>query len=112
VLALTERELILITEDKRRRWFESKKAPKYASIATYIPLARLIHHRISRHPKFCLLQLETRMNHGGEVCEIMLPLELGSKVAECMEHAATLMVSAHGRDNYAAVPLKEFSLGS
>jgi hypothetical protein len=79
VLALTERELILITEDKPRRWFESKKGPKYANIATYLPLARLAQHRISRHPKFCLLELETHVSHGGEVFEIMFPRSMNRK---------------------------------
>ena len=81
VLALTQRELILITEDKPRRWFESKKGPKYANIATYLPLTRLAKHRIGCHPKFCLLELETHVSHGGEVFEIMFPSEHEPKVA-------------------------------
>ncbi len=90
VLALTERELILITEDKPRRWFESKSGPKYANIATYLPLARLATHRIGRHPKFCLLELETHVSRGAEVLEIMFPLENESKVAECMERVTAV----------------------
>jgi hypothetical protein len=112
VLALTERELILITEDKRRHWFESKKQPKYASIATYIPLARLAQHHISCHSRFCLLELETQVSHGAEVFEIMLPLEHESKVAECMKRAATLMALAQGRDSHDAPSTYEFSLSS
>jgi len=113
VLALTERELILITEDKPRRWFESKKGPKYANIATYLPLARLAQYRISRHPKFCLLELETHVSHGGEVFEIMFPSEHESKVAECMERVATVMTAAQqSRDNHIALPSYELSPGS
>ena len=111
VLALTERELILITEE-RRHWFESKKEPKYAKIVTYVPLARLAQHRINRHPKFCLLELETHVSHGGETFEIMLPLELEGKVAECMERATTLMAPTHGRDDHEVAPANESSLGS
>jgi hypothetical protein len=98
-MALTERELILITEDKPRRWFESKSAPKYANIATYLPLVRLAGHRIGRHPKFCLLELETHVSHGGEVFEIMFPLENESKVAEGIERVTAVRAANQGRDN-------------
>jgi len=111
VLALTERELILITEE-RRHWFEPRKEPKYGKIVTYVPLARLAHHRISHHPRFCLLELKTHVSHGGETFEIMLPLELEGKVAECMERATTLMAHIHGRDDHEVAPPNESSLGS
>jgi hypothetical protein len=94
VLVLTERELILITEDKRRRWFESKKGPRHANLVTYVPFVRMAQHRISRRPKFCLLELETHVSQGSEVFEIMFPLEHESKVAQSMERAATLMAPA------------------
>jgi hypothetical protein len=110
VLALTERELMLITEDKPRRWFESKKTPKYATIATYLPLARLAQHRFGRHPKFCLLELETHVRHGGEVFEIMFPLENEAKVGELMERAAEVRgTTLQVRDNPIALPACERS---
>jgi hypothetical protein len=113
VLALTERELMLITEDKPRRWFESQKGPKHANIATYLPLARLAQHRFGRHPKFCLLELETHVSRGGEVFEIMFPSEHESKVAECMERAAAVTAAAQqARDNHIALPAYELSPGS
>jgi len=103
-LALTERELFLISEDKASGWFSRRKAPKYGYIVTYFPRVRLAQHRISRQAKFALLELETHGSHGGEVVQIMLPLQYESEVVECMEHAATLMATAHGRDNHTAVP--------
>jgi hypothetical protein len=91
-LALTERELFLISEDKASGWFPRRKAPKYGYVVTYFPRARLAQHRISREAKFALLELETHATHGSEALQIMLPLQHESEVAECMDNASAVAV--------------------
>jgi hypothetical protein len=110
-LTVTDRELIVITEDRRRRWFESKQGPKHACIATYLPLGRLAEHRISPHSKFCLLELETRAHSGGETVEIMFPLGYEEKVRECMERVAMAMNGTPEHMTVAAHSAREVSLG-
>jgi hypothetical protein len=104
-LALTERELFLISEDKASGWFSRRKAPKYGYILTYLPRVRLAQHRISRQPKFALLELETHGSHGGEVLQIILPVQYESEVAECMERAAVVTAAAQqNQDNHSGRP--------
>jgi hypothetical protein len=91
-LALTERELFLISEDKASGWFPRRKAPKYGYVVTYFPRVRLAQHRISRQAKFALLELETHTTHGGETRRIMLPLQHQSEVVECMDQASAAVV--------------------
>ena len=79
-LALTERELFLISENKASGWFSRRKAPKYGYVVTYFPRVRLAQHRISRQAKFALLELETHASHGSEALQIMLPLQQKRKL--------------------------------
>ena len=113
-LTVTDREIIVITEDKRRRWFESKEGPKHASIATYLPLVRLAEHRFISHRRFCLLELATHAPAGGETVQIMFPLEYEAEVRECMEHAASARNNdtRQHKNNIAAHPAGEVLLES
>jgi hypothetical protein len=110
-LTVTDREIIVITEDKRRRWFESNKGPKHASIAIYLPLGRVAEHRISPHSKFCLLELETLAPSGGETVEIMFPLGYEENVCECMERVAIAMNGMPEHIKAEAHSAREVSLG-
>lgn len=91
-LALTERELFLVSENKAPGWFSRRKAPKYGYVVTYFPRVRLAQHRISHQAKFALLELETHSSHGSEALQIMLPLQHEAEVVECMDHASTVVV--------------------
>ena len=89
-LALTERELILVSDEKAPGWFSRREASKYGYVVTYFPRVRLAQHRISHLAKFALLELETHTTHGSEALQIMLPLQHESEVVECMDHASAL----------------------
>ena len=91
-LVLTEREVILISEDNAPGWFQRRKAPKYGYIVTYFPRVRMAQHHISRQAKFALLELETHTTHGSEALQIMLPLQHESEVADCMHNASAVAV--------------------
>ena len=89
-LALTDRELFLVSEDKASGWFHGRKDPKYGYIVTYFPRIRLSRHRLTRQAKSALLELETHGSHGGEALQIVLPLQYESDVVECMDHASSV----------------------
>lgn len=89
-LALTERELILVSDEKAPGWFSRREASKYGYVVTYFPRVRLAQHCISHQAKFALLELETHTTHGSEALQIMFPLQHESEVVECMDHVSAL----------------------
>jgi hypothetical protein len=69
-LALTDREVLLITEegtDGRRE--------TVGHTATYFPLNRLAKSSVSHHARFSILRFEAHAPHGSENLEVIFPLE-------------------------------------
>jgi hypothetical protein len=73
VLALTDRELLLISEEANWHGFRPGRIPKYGNIVTYCPLSRINALRLSEHEPFDTLDVELCGGNGGEKLKIDFP---------------------------------------
>jgi hypothetical protein len=83
-LLVTERELVLIAEEKAPDWYYGEWA-KYGGIITYFPLARLADFHVGQQDRFGVLALEVHASHGGERLEILFPFDHERAVSKTME---------------------------
>ena len=84
-LAVTETEMILVSDPPAGHWFVAQEDNKYGRVVTYFPLARLGQHRIVHHEQFGVLELEVRASHGGEKLQIIFPSSHESEVSDLMD---------------------------
>ncbi len=83
-LLVTERELVLIADEKAPDWYHGVWA-KHGGIITYFPLARLDDFHVGRQDRFGVLALHVHASHGGERLEILFPSDHERTVSEAME---------------------------
>ena len=83
-LLVTERELVLIADEKTPDWYRGEWA-KYGGIITYFPLTRLDDFHVGRQDRFGVLALHVHASHGGERLEILFPSDHERVVSEAME---------------------------
>jgi len=85
VLLVTERELVLIAEEKAPDWYLGDWA-KYGGIITYFPLAQLADFHVGRQDRFGVLAIHVHARHGGERLEVLFPPDHELAVSKAMEH--------------------------
>jgi hypothetical protein len=88
-LLVTERELVLIAEEKAPDWYYGEWA-KYGGIITYFPLARLADFHVGQQDRFGVLALHVHASHGGERLEILFPSDHEGAVSKAMERVRSL----------------------
>jgi hypothetical protein len=88
-LLVTERELVLIAEEKAPDWYLGEW-PKYGGIITYFPLARLADFHVGRQDRFGVLALEVHASHGGERLEVLFPFDHERAVSKTMEQTRSV----------------------
>jgi hypothetical protein len=71
-LLLTKENLIVIAEEKSRRWFPSRREAKYGGTMSYIPRRRIVKWKIAENPRVDLHVIELSMGKGVENLEIPL----------------------------------------
>jgi hypothetical protein len=88
---VTERGLVVISEEKHSPRRLSGDDHEFGGIITYFPLMRLADFKITTQEYFSVLALEVRAAHGGETLEILFPSGFESHVAKAME---SILISA------------------
>lgn len=83
-MALTERDLVIIAEEKASGWFQPRDDPRYGRTVTYFPLARLGKHEMSLQDRVGFLVLKAHAEHGDEKLEILFPPEKEPELSEFM----------------------------
>jgi hypothetical protein len=86
-LLVTERELVLISEEKTSPRLHGGDLHQFGGIITYFPLVRLADFHVSHHERFGVLALQVHATHGGETLEIVFPTDHENAVSEAMEQA-------------------------
>ena len=84
-LLVTERELVVISEEKHSPRRLSGDYHEFGGIITYFPLMRLADFKITTQKYFSVLALQVHAAHGGETLEIIFPSGFESHVAKAME---------------------------
>ena len=87
-LLVTERELVLISEENASPRQHSGDLHEFGGIITYFPLVRLADFHVSHHERFGVLALEVHATHGGEKLEIIFPSDRERAVSEAMNRRA------------------------
>jgi hypothetical protein len=75
MLALTDRELLFISEEKTSSWARPDRVPKYGSIVTHCPLSRVAAVQMSEHDLLDTIDVEIRVRGAGEKLKIDFPHE-------------------------------------
>jgi hypothetical protein len=81
---VTERELVLIVDEKTPDWYRGDWA-KYGGIVTYFPLVRLDDFHVGHQDRFGVLALNAHARHGGERLEFLFPSDHEQAVSNAME---------------------------
>jgi hypothetical protein len=84
-LLVTERELVLISEEKQSPRRHAGDIHGFGGVITYFPLARLADFHVSHHERFGVLALEVHAAHGGKKLEIIFPSDEEKTVSKAME---------------------------
>ncbi|MGA8660477.1 MAG: hypothetical protein WB586_30545 [Chthoniobacterales bacterium] len=92
-LLVTERELVLITEERTSPRFHSGDLQKFGGIITYFPLVRLADFHLGRHERFGVLALQAHAVHGGERLEIIFPADHEKVISQAMEQVRAGIVA-------------------
>jgi len=86
-LLVTERELVLISEEKLSPRQHAGGVHQFGGIITYLPLARLADFHVSHHERFGVLALQLHAAHGREKLEIIFPSDEEKALSKAMEQA-------------------------
>jgi len=90
-LALTDRELLLISEEKTWSWLRIGHPNKYGNIVTHCPLSRLEGYHLSESRPLATLHLALRAGSAvGDMVQIALPFEHKAAVQEVVLRAFAL----------------------
>jgi hypothetical protein len=91
-LLITERELVLFSEEKQTSADSPTEAPSpeelkegIGGIITFVPRIRLAEFDVSHQEHFDVLALQVRSAHGGEKLEIIFPSDEEEAVSKAME---------------------------
>lgn len=85
MLALTDRELLFISEEKTWTWIRPGRVQKYGSIVTHCPLSRVGKVQLNEHDHLDTLDIEIRVREGGEKLKIDFPHDQKAQVAAFVE---------------------------
>jgi hypothetical protein len=93
-LLVTDRELVLISEEKQSPRQLAGDVHQFGGIITYFPLARLADFHVSHHERFGVLALEVHAAHGRDKLEIIFPSADEMAISKAMEQANIRIESA------------------
>jgi hypothetical protein len=85
MLALTDRELLFISEEKTGSWVRRDQNQKYGSVVTHCPLSRVTAVQLSEHDSLDTIDVEVRAQEAGEKLKIDFPREQKAEVAAFLE---------------------------
>jgi hypothetical protein len=85
VLLVTEREFVLIAEEKASPRQHAGDQHHFGGIITYIPIAQLRDFRLSQYERFDVLAFHVHAVHGEEKLEIIFPVDHERAVSEVMK---------------------------
>ena len=94
-LLVTERELVVISEQKHSPRRLSGDYHEFGGLVTYFPLMRLADFKIRTQEYFSVLALEVHAAHGGESLEILFPSGFERHVAKAMESILIFAALCH-----------------
>ena len=94
-LLVTERELVVISEEKHSARRLSGDYHEFGGIITYFPFMRLADFKIRTQEYFSVLALEVHAAHGGESLEILFPSGFERHVAKAMESILIFAALCH-----------------
>ena len=97
VLALTQRELLFISEETTKSLGRPGSVQKYGSVVTHCPLSRLAGFHLSEHDQLETIDVELYATEGGEKLKIDYPGEQKTEVVAFMERVIKQR-SAAGRE--------------
>ena len=83
-LLVTERELVLISEEKISPRQHPGDLHRFGGIITYLPIAQLRDFHLTQHERFDVLALQVHSIHGGEKLEIVFPADQEKALSEAM----------------------------
>jgi hypothetical protein len=84
-LLVTERELVLISEEKISPRQHPGDLHRFGGIITYLPIAQLRDFQLTQHERFDVLALQVHSIHGGEKLEIVFPADHEKALSKAME---------------------------
>jgi len=84
-LLITERELVLILEEKKSPRQFPGDVHEFGGIITFFPRVRLADLHVSHHERFGVLALQVHAAHGGEKLKIIFPSDDEKAVSKAME---------------------------
>ena len=90
-LLVTERELVLISQEKTSPRLQTGDLHKIGGIIIYFPLVRLSDFHVSHQERFGVLALEAHAKHGGKRLEIMFPADYEKAVSKVMGNAFAII---------------------
>jgi hypothetical protein len=93
-LLLSDRHIVLISEEKSSRGFGFRRDPKYGGIISYIPRQRLIGHEITEQRRARGLTLELGVGDITERLELFFPIEKCAEVLRLVQQAGRKGASA------------------
>jgi hypothetical protein len=83
-LLVTERELVLISEEKISPRQHPGDLHRFGGIITYLPIAQLRDFQLTQHERFDVLALQVHSIHGEEKLEIVFPADHEKALSEAM----------------------------
>jgi hypothetical protein len=83
-LLVTERELVLISEEKISPRQHPGDLHRFGGIITYLPIAQLKDFQFTQHERFDVLALQVHSIHGEEKLEIVFPADHEKALSEAM----------------------------
>jgi len=87
MLALSERELLLISDEKTKASLRIGRFGKYGTVITHCPLSRLENCRWEESGSLTLLELAVRIGSVEEIVQVALPVEHEAAVQEIVRQA-------------------------
>lgn len=88
VLSLTNRELMIVSDEKSWSWLPRARDTKYGSVVTHCPLSRFAGYRVERRDNLATLTLRTHAAQGGETFQLDFPPEKEREIVALLEQAA------------------------
>ena len=86
-LLLTDRAVLLVSEERATWWTRFGNRTKYGDITTYLPLRRLRGFSVSQQERFHILRLQVGATRGQQTLEVPFPPETGPAASQLMDRA-------------------------
>jgi hypothetical protein len=84
-LLVTEREFVVIAEEKASPRQHAGDLHHFGGIITYVPIAQLMDFQLSQHERFDILSFQVHAMHGGEKLQIIFPVDHEKAISAIMK---------------------------